>query len=233
MKLYQKLLLGFACVTLLVSSVGYVVQQVNQRVAWSIEQLSGMAVVEVTSAADMAGALRESLVAVRHVLRAAPRVDRELALTELDESLLRFETAIGLGRSATSAARSRSEASSRTDLFVQQEARLKSLEATATAFNEYRLALEALVASGVRGAEGLVVLETQLEPMAQATLMPPLAAYREAATVGLAAEVAFVRAQLTQANKFLFVAVLLGIGLTLVLGILISNSISNPEMKLT
>jgi PAS domain S-box-containing protein len=228
MKLYQKLLLGFACVALLVSSVGFVAQQMNQRVAWSVHQLSDVAVVEVSSSAEMIGALRENLSAVRHVARAATRADREVAVGVLDESLLRFETGLTLARSATSASRSRAAASGREDLLSQQDARMQWLESAAAGFNEYRLALDAFVASGARGAAAMAALETELEPLAQETILPPLARYREAAGSGLAAEAAFVRAQLTQANRFLFVAVLLGIGLTLVLGILISNSIAGP-----
>ena len=65
MKLYQKLLLGFALVALLVGCVGYVAQTMNARVEYGVLRLSESAVPEVEHATAMALALRASQEAAR------------------------------------------------------------------------------------------------------------------------------------------------------------------------
>src|SRR6056297_1365715 len=228
MKLYQKLLLGFALVALLVGCVGYVAQTMNARVEYGVLQLSESAVPEVDHASAMVLALQES----QETAYGAAAWGGEAPVVALQEALVAFETHLAAGRAAALRGRARAEEKGRVDDVASADERLDRLAEIGRHFEEYQAATDRLVEQAPsRAARSLLVDE--VEPFAQETLAPALATYRSAAGRTVVAETEAVRAQLTRADRMLFVAVLLAIGMTLVLGILIANSIAGPILSLT
>ena len=232
MKLYQKLLLGFALVALLVGCVGYVAQTMNRRVESGVVHLSESAVPEISHAIEMTLALRESLASARDLVAGR----NEAAAEALQADLVAFEGHLAESRSATAKGRARAERWERPSDIAAADERLASLASLGLAFGAYQRQVEQLVElAGSRSgrAQARVLLADSIETTVQHALLPPLAQYRSSANSSFAAETEAVRVQLTQADQMLFVAVLLAIGMTLVLGILIANSISGPILSLT
>jgi len=228
MKLYQKLLLGFALVALLVGCVGYVAQTMNARVEYGVLQLSESAVPEVDHASAMTLALQES----QETAYGVAAWGGEAPGVALQEALVAFETHLAAGRAAALRGRARAEEKGRADDVAAADERLNRLAEIGRHFEEYQTVTDRLVEQAPsRAARSLLVDE--VEPFARDVLAPALTAYRNAAGRTVAAETEAVRAQLTRADRMLFVAVLLAIGMTLVLGILIANSIAGPILSLT
>jgi PAS domain S-box-containing protein len=233
MKLYQKLLLGFACVALLVSCIGFVAQQTNQRVQRGVSQLSQTGVSEIIAAGDMSNLLREIGAVARHVAAAgASSTERDEARAELSMALEQFEVSLMAARSATTAGRSRAEQWNMPAQIERQNEKLHLLDRVTRHFNTYRETLETRSAQSALRAATPAALEADLEPLVQ-IVANVVSDYRRASRRDLATGSADVQRDLGQADRFLFVAVLLGIGITLVLGILISNSIVAPLHLLT
>ncbi|MEP0548581.1 MAG: ATP-binding protein [Rhodothermales bacterium] len=231
MKLYQKLLLGFALVALLVGCVGYVAQTMNRRVESGVTHLSESAVPEISHAIEMTLALRESLASARDLVAERSEVTAEA----LQQTLTEFEGHLAEGRSATAKGRARAERWERPGDLAAADERLASLAALGMAFSDYQRQVEHLVelTESRAGRLAASLLADSIEATFQYELLPPLAQYRSSAGLSFATETEAVRVQLTQADRMLFVAVLLAIGMTLVLGILIANSISGPILSLT
>ena len=230
MKLYQKLLLGFALVALLVGCVGYVAQTMNRRVEAGVLHLSESAVPEISHAIEMTLALRESLASARDLV--AQRRGSE----SLEQTLSAFESHLSESRSATSKGRARAERWARPADLAAIDERLASLTTLSEGFGDYQRQVEHLIdmmASRAGRAGARAFLADSIEATVQQALLPPLAQYRSSANSSFAAETEAVRGQLSQADRMLFVAVLLAIGMTLVLGIVIANSISGPILSLT
>src|SRR5690554_3599059 len=101
MKLHQKLLLGFATIALLVSCVGFVAQQMNKRVQWSLDQLSETAVAELVASADMGSAVRESLAGIRRAVALPEGEERDQEVAAIEELFDSFESALSAARNAT------------------------------------------------------------------------------------------------------------------------------------
>jgi PAS domain S-box-containing protein len=219
MKLYQKLLLGFACVALLVSCVGFVAQQVNRNIQQSVHQLSETAARELHGASDLLAALRESAEAAHRLSSRPSEAERATAADALALAYERFDGAMAIARSASAAAHRHAATVDRLDLLERQSQKLIWLADASAAFNAYREYAE------------LGFGPDHLE-QAAAEVARPLTRYRDAAAAGLAIDAAAVQGELRRADRLLFGAVLLGIGMTLVLGILISNSIAGPLVEL-
>ena len=232
MKLYQKLLLGFALVALLVGCVGYVAQTMNRRVESGVRHLSESAVPEMSHAIEMTLALRESLASARDLVAGR----REDAAEDLQQALGTFEEHLAESRSATAKGRARAERWEQSGDLIAADERLASLATLSVAFGTYQRQVEQLIElAGARSsrARAATLLADSVETTFEYALLPPLAQYRTSASLSFAAETEAVHVQLTQADRMLFVAVLLAIGMTLVLGILIANSISGPILSLT
>ena len=232
MRLYQKLLLGFALVALLVGCVGYVAQTMNQRVESGVLHLSESAVPEISHAIEMTLALRESLAAARDLVAGRSGAGPDA----LEQTLAAFDGHLAEGRTATRRGRARAEQLERPADLTTADERMAALADLSTAFATYERQVGRLAdLSGSRTGRlrARVFLADSVETTFQQALLPPLARYRSSANNSFAAETAAVRVQLAHANRMLFVAVLLAIGMTLVLGILIANSISGPILSLT
>ncbi len=231
MKLYQKLLLGFALVALLVGCVGYVAQTMNKRVEAGVLHLSESAVPEISHATEMTLALRESLASARDL--AAGR-NKAVAEKALQQALVGFESHLAESRSATARGRALAERWGSPAELAGADERLAWLGELSSGFGEYQQEVERLIElARPRPKAARALLTDAIEPTMQHTLLPPLAQYRNSARLTFNTEAGAVHAQLAQADRMLFVAVLLAIGMTLVLGILIANSIAGPILSLT
>jgi PAS domain S-box-containing protein len=228
MRLYQKLLLGFALVALLVGCVGYVAQTMNARVEYGVLRLSESAVPEVEHATAMTLALRESLGAARDVTF---RGGGE-ALTALNDALATFEERLTAARAAVVRSRGQAEEWAHAEDLASANERLRWLAELQGDFEAYRQALERLTAQAATAPAQAALSET-VEPLVLHRMLPALATYQSGASLMASAEAEAVRGQLAHADRMLFVAVLLAIGMTLVLGILIANSIAGPILSLT
>jgi PAS domain S-box-containing protein len=228
MKLYQKLLLGFALVALLVGCVGYVAQTMNARVEYGVLQLSESAVPEVDHASAMALALRESQEAAGDVAARG----RQSSVEALREALAAFETHLAAGRAAALRGRARAEREGRVADVAGVEERLGWLADLGTGFERYQAVTDRLVELAP-SASARIFLADSVERVARDVVSPSLATYRSGASRVVTAEAEAVRTQLAQADQMLFVAVLLAIGMTLVLGILIAHTIARPIQSLT
>ncbi len=232
MKLYQKLLLGFATVALLVGCVGYVAQQMNQRVQRSVVQLTDTAVQELYASADMGTALRESLAAKRRAAAMSAGSERDAAVADIEGHYARFESALAAARNATSTGRRRAVEWNREDVASAQERKTAWLETLTHTFVDYRTAGQYILENESGGMNSILVVDAALEPIVFSAMLPVLSQYREAARSDVAREAESVRTQILRADRFLFVSVLLAIGIALVLVVLIANSIAAPLFKL-
>ncbi len=230
MKLYQKLLLGFALVALLVGCVGYVAQVMNGRVEYGVLQLSEGTAQETNHAIEMALALRESQALARDLVAQRGTVSAEA----LRAALVRFESHLSQSRSAVAGARARAEAWGQDGDRGEAGERLAWIDELGRGFSTYQQQTERLIALvEQRPAEAGEFLAETVTPQVQEAMLPPLTQYRNRVSLAFNTKAEAVRAQLARADRMLFVAVLLAIGMTLVLGILIANSISGPILSLT
>ena len=147
MKLYQKLLLGFALVALLVGCVGYVAQTMNARVEYGVLRLSESAVPEVEHATAMALALRASQEAARGLV-----MREDGAAEALSGALAAFEERLAAGRAATVRGRTRAENWSRPEDITGAEERLAWISELGRNFESYREAVDRL--AGLAAAHG-------------------------------------------------------------------------------
>ena len=229
MKLYQKLLLGFALVALLVGCVGFVAQVMNGNVEYGVLQLSEGAAVEANHAIGMTLALRESQALARDL--AARR--NSASVEALRATLLRFEQRLSESRSVVASSRARAEAWRRDDDLEIANERLAWIDELSAGFSTYHQHVEHLIGLAERRpSEAQTFLDETVVPHVQKAMLPPLTQYRNRVDLAFNTEAETVRANLARADRMLFVAVLLAIGMTLVLGILIANSISSPILSL-
>ncbi len=229
MKLYQKLLLGFALVALLVGCVGYVAQVMNSRVEYGVLQLSEGAALETNHAIEMTLALRESQSLAQDLVARRGAASAEA----LRNTLIRFEQQLAQGRSVVAGTRARAEAWGREEDLAEASDRLAWVDELALGFSTYQQHVERLIDLSVRRpGEARAFLAETVTPHVQKAMLPPLTQYRNRVDLAFSTETEAVRAHLARADRMLFVAVLLAIGMTLVLGILIANSISTPILSL-
>ncbi|MEM1042694.1 MAG: ATP-binding protein [Bacteroidota bacterium] len=229
MKLYQKLLLGFALVALLVGCVGYVAQVMNSRVEYGVLQLSEGAASETNHAIEMTLALRESQALAGELVARRSEVSAKALRT----ALLRFEQQLAQGRSVVSATRARAEAWGRGEDLDEASDRLAWIDELGLGFSTYQQHAERLIdLTTQRPSQARAFLAETVTPHVQKAMLPPLTQYRNRVDLAFKTETEAVRAHLARADRMLFVAVLLTIGMTLVLGILIANSISAPILSL-
>ena len=230
MKVYQKLLLGLALVALLVGCVGYVAQTMNRQVERGVVRLSQSAVQELNAATEMRLALRQSRAAAQDLIASR---DTALASAML-AALGRFEEHLAQGRSVAVEERAQAERGNRSSALAGVEERLAALDDIGRAFRIYRHQSEQLSARiGQRSGGAHVLLFDVIEPQVEQALLPALTRYHSASRLAFDGEATAVQGYLKQADQFLFVSVLFAIGLTLVLGILIAQSISGPLESLT
>ncbi len=230
MKLYQKLLLGFALVALLVGCVGYVAQVMNGRVEYGVLQLTEGAARETNYAIEMALALRESQTLARDLVAHSGSASPDV----LRAALARFEGYLASSRSVVAGARARAEAWGQAEDQAEADERLAWIDELASGFSTYQQQTERLIGLAARQpAEARIFLAETITPQVQKGMLPPLTQYRNHVSLAFNTETESVRAQLARADRLLFVAVLLAIGMTLVLGVLIANSISGPILSLT
>ncbi len=232
MKLYQKLLLGYACVALLLSCVGLAAQRANARVEWGVRQLSETAVYEVGHARELLRALDAAGESAQAVLDAPGLRSRAAAAVALDSVLTAFEGALAEARSATAAGRAFAQERGRADVVARQDEKIRRLDEVAEAFGHYRIQMSQLERLAHRPAVAGRFLDETVAPGVQAALRPPVRQYRDAAWAGVETEAAAAAAELARADRLLFVSVLLGIGLTLVLGVLTAHTIVAPLREL-
>ena len=231
MKVYQKLLLGLALVALLVGCVGYVAQTMNRQVEYGVLRLSQSAAQEMNAATEMRLTLRESLAAARAMTASG---DTSSAAAAMTKALTQFENNLSQSRSAAVEERARAERWGREQDVVAAEGRLETLDAVSRAFRVYRHQTSQLVERvATRDGNTQTLLSASIEPQVEKALLPSLRQYYSAARLAFDSEATAVQGHLKQADKFLFVSVLFAIGLTLVLGILIANSIAAPLQSLT
>ena len=219
MKLHHKLLLGFSLIALLVGCVGYVAQEMNARVAHEVVELERGAVHELVLTGELAATLQTAHEAVR------ARAEGDAAQAPAIDSML-AQAAGHLGDI-------RSVVTNRSRNHRAGEEERETLEALTTGLQQYRsqvLDLNRRMAR--RTGEGPAYFRTVLAAQYHNALRPSLARYRTGARQRVDAAAAAVRAQTAQADRFLFFAVLRAIGLTLVLGIGIAHTISEPLLLL-
>ncbi len=230
MRLYQKLLLGFALVALLMGCVGYVAQVMNGRVEYGVLQLSEGAALETNHAIEMTLALRESQAVAQDLVarRGAASADA------LRAALVRFEQRLAQARSVAAASRARAAAWKQHEDLAKADERLAWIDELGTGFSTYQQHTEHLLGLAARRpGEARAFLAETVTPHLQKAMLPALIQYRNRVDLTFNTEAETVRAHLARADRMLFVAVLLAIGMTLVLGILLANSISSPILSLT